>query len=303
MAPIDAVHCVRCPCRAGHCDGRWTGTFTPGPATTPCNGTIQFYNTTMTQLNASLACQNLTACDGVLTYQYQAQATYTDRVCHNIKLCPVGSHQTAAATSLTNTQCLACQAGTIDDDSNPITACIACASMGLYVPPSSYGSCTNTSFECRAGTIDNDHSTSTPCEACTEAAYFVPPASSGDCTRQALQCASGTIDNDHSASTPCTACTLTGSYVPRSSFGLCNQTLFECSAGTTDADGSASTQCMPCCAGTYTPPDQAALVQCTTALPAPLTPTTIQPRPVCHVAMYLDPTFHLAPMARAARQL
>ena len=55
----------------------------------------------------------------------------------------------ANATTTSDNICVQCPAGTSDVTGNPLTPCVPCSGLGLYVPPGSAGPCPN--FQCNPG--------------------------------------------------------------------------------------------------------------------------------------------------------
>eukprot|EP00727_Mastigamoeba_balamuthi_P000043 m51a1_g10035 putative pas domain-containing protein tyrosine kinase (806) ;mRNA; f:401-10402 len=131
-----------------------------------------------------------------------------------------------------------CPAGTVDDDSDSSTPCVAC-SAGQYSPAGSSGACT----PCQEGSTDHDSDPSTPCVACGPGHFFAAPTgNSGPCSAHA--CGAGWTDDDSNATTPCVQCGA-GAYAPAGSWGTC--ATLGCAAGTVDADSDAGTACAEVC--------------------------------------------------------
>jgi hypothetical protein len=102
--------------------------------------------------------------------EYEAvPATYTtDRVCRAVSTCQpgmivctvlcivllltmhahAGSKQTQAPTQTSDRVCQQCSAGTIDDDIDPTTECVACTA-GTYTAAGTFGNCS--SYQCAPG--------------------------------------------------------------------------------------------------------------------------------------------------------
>eukprot|EP00049_Salpingoeca_infusionum_P017950 m.355097 g.355097 ORF g.355097 m.355097 type:complete len:2186 (+) comp17178_c0_seq1:509-7066(+) len=121
--------------------------------------------------------------------------------------CPVGTFAEEGTESLL--ACRACDAGTSDSDSDPVTQCVACDAGG-FAAVGSAGACA--SLSCRPGWVDHDSDPSTPCEQCPAGTYAAGSLTCEECTGVET-------DHDFDPATECFACT--AATVPQDHMGKC----------------------------------------------------------------------------------
>ena len=167
---------------------------------------------------------------------------------------------TYAVASGGGCKCGACAAGSVDQDANPATRCVAC-SVGQYAA-AGRTACS----ACASGFADTDRNASTPCSACPAGQHS---ASDVGCT----PCAAGRYDHDLRSSSACLPCAA-GRFVAGVAAGA--RTCGVCAAGKHAAAGASEctlcgknhepdmsrAMCAPCRSAEYSDP-QAGVTACT----------------------------------------
>ena len=169
----------------------------------------------------------------------------SQRSCQTLSPCPAGMEQTVANTATRDRTCVTCAAGSVDHDSNRLTACASCLPGTNLSAAGLFGACDT--HQCPAGTTDHDQATSSDCVSCPAGHY----CREGEARAVAqTACASGTTDMDRKPSTPCVLCN-PGTYTGAGVSGPCPL----CVAPNVDDDANPSTACARCTAGTHVSQD------------------------------------------------
>lgn len=231
-----------------------------------------------------VVCTNLTICSEE-QFQSSSSTPTTDRVCRNASRCvvdefesvaltptsdrectqtsppcSVGEEITANATATTDRVCSICESGTIDDDSDPTTPCVACT-LGTYqdIPGSTI--CRRFDNVCPRGTAELAAPNATHgrlCRPCDGITQYQDEADQQECKNVTQECPAGTQYSGVTATVTsdrvCTACDGVVEYQPLPGQNGCLSIGQACPVGTfqsAEITPTSDRQCQRCSSGTY----------------------------------------------------